>query len=249
MIFEVTDPHVKIDFKKYMNPGEITVFTLNKLKPGEYDTAVQCIIDTIFSVPWEESTTLKMLVVFDEVHRLLEKYGGKGGYISLEKACREFRKWGIGLVMCSQVYSDFKEAIQGNILTEIQLNTKSMADIAKVKEKYGANYSEKISRQGVGVGMVQNPRYNDGKPWFVQFRPTMHSPHKITEEELKLYKEFAEKLEKIETKIEKLKQGNVNTMDLDLELKLAKTKLKQGQFKMAEIYVQSLLSRKILSGS
>ena len=249
MIFEVTDPHVKIDFKKYMNPGEITVFTLNKLKPGEYDTAVQCIIDTIFSIQWEESTTLKMLVVFDEVHRLLEKYGGKGGYISLEKACREFRKWGIGLVMCSQVYSDFKEAIQGNILTEIQLNTKSMADIAKVKEKYGANYSEKISRQGVGVGMVQNPRYNDGKPWFIQFRPTMHSPHKITEEELKLYKEFAEKLEKIETKIEKLKQGNVNTMDLELELKLAKTKLKQGQFKMAEIYVQSLLSRKILDMS
>jgi len=247
MIFEVTDPNVKIDFKKYMNPGEITVFTLNKLKPGEYDTAVQCIIDTIFSIQWEESTTLKMLVVFDEVHRLLEKYGGKGGYISLEKACREFRKWGIGLVMCSQVYSDFKEAIQGNILTEIQLNTKSMADIAKVKEKYGPEYSEKISRQGVGVGMVQNPRYNDGKPWFVQFRPTMHSPHKITEEELKLYKEFAEKLDKIESKIEKLKQGNVNTMDLELELKLAKTKLKQGQFKMAEIYVQSLLSRKILS--
>ncbi|RKY41194.1 MAG: hypothetical protein DRP85_06955, partial [Candidatus Makaraimicrobium thalassicum] len=151
MIFEVTDPNVKIDFKKYMNPGEITVFTLNKLKPGEYDTAVQCIIDTIFSVQWEESTTLKMIVVFDEVHRLLEKYGGKGGYISLEKACREFRKWGIGLVMCSQVYSDFKEAIQGNILTEIQLNTKSMADIAKVKEKYGPEYSEKISRQGVGV--------------------------------------------------------------------------------------------------
>ena len=249
MIFEVTDPHVKIDFKKYMNPGEITVFTLNKLKPGEYDTAVQCIIDTIFSIQWEESTTLKMLVVFDEVHRLLEKYGGKGGYISLEKACREFRKWGIGLVMCSQVYSDFKEAIQGNILTEIQLNTKSMADIAKVKEKYGANYSEKISRQGVGVGMVQNPRYNDGKPWFIQFRPTMHSPHKITEEELKLYKEFAKKLEKIETKMEKLKQGNVNTMDLELELKLAKTKLKQGQFKMAEIYIQSLLSRKILGMS
>ena len=247
MIFEVTEPNVKLDFKKYMNPGEITVFTLNKLKPGEYDTAVQCIIDTIFSVQWEESTTLKILIVFDEVHRLLEKYGGKGGYISLEKACREFRKWGIGLIMCSQVYSDFKEAIQGNILTEIQLNTKSMADIAKVKEKYGANYSEKISREGIGVGMLQNPKYNDGKPWFIQFRPTIHSPHKITEEELALYKQFAEKLEKIEIKIEKLKQGNVNIMDLELELKLAKTKLKQGQFKMAEIYIQSLLSRKILN--
>ncbi|MEA3343595.1 MAG: DUF87 domain-containing protein [archaeon] len=247
MIFEVTDPNVKIDIKKYMNPGEVTVFTLNKLKPGEYDTAVQCIIDTIFSVGWEESTTLKMVIVFDEVHRLLEKYGGKGGYISLEKACREFRKWGLGMIMCSQVYSDFKEAIQGNILTEIQLNTKSMADIAKVKEKYGASYSEKISRQGVGVGMLQNPKYNDGKPWFIQFRPAMHSPHKITEEELNIYKNFAEQLEKIEAKIEKLKAKNINIMDFELELKLAKTKLKQGQFKMAEIYIESLSSHKILA--
>ncbi|MFH1432101.1 MAG: DUF87 domain-containing protein [archaeon] len=246
MIFEVTDPNVKIDFKKYMNPGEITVFTLNKLKPGEYDKAVQSIIDTIFQVSWEESTTLKMIIVFDEVHRLLEKYGGSGGYISLEKACREFRKWGIGLIMCSQVYSDFKEAIQGNILTEIQLNTKSMSDIAKVKEKYGVIYSEKISRQGVGVGMIQNPRYNDGKPWFVQFRPTMHSPHKITEEELNIYKNFAEKLDIIEKKIEDLKTRKVNIMDFELEIRLAKTKLKQGQFKMAEIYIESLLSHKIL---
>ncbi len=246
MIFEVTDPNVKIDIKKYMNPGEVTVFTLNKLKPGEYDTAVQCIIDTIFSVGWEESTTLKMVIVFDEVHRLLEKYGGKGGYVSLEKACREFRKWGLGMIMCSQVYSDFKEAIQGNILTEIQLNTKSMADIAKVKEKYGASYSEKISRQGVGVGMLQNPKYNDGKPWFIQFRPTMHSPHKITEEELNIYKNFAEQLEKIEAKIENIKAKNINVMDIELELKLAKTKLKQGQFKMAEIYIESLSSHRIL---
>lgn len=246
MIFEVTDPHVKLDFKKYMNPGEITVFTLNKLKPGEYDTAVQCIIDTIFTMPWEESTSLKMIVVFDEVHRLLEKYGGKGGYISLEKACREFRKWGIGMIMCSQVYSDFKEAIQGNILTEVQLNTKSMSDISKVKEKYGVLYSEKISRQGVGVGMIQNPRYNDGKPWFVQFRPTYHAPHKITEEELNLYKSFAEKLDKIESKIEKLKEVKANVMDLELELKLAKNKLKQGHFKMAEIYIESLSTHKLL---
>ncbi|MBU0530734.1 MAG: DUF87 domain-containing protein, partial [Nanoarchaeota archaeon] len=108
MIYEVTDPKAKINVKKYMLPGEITVFTLNKLKPGQYDEAVKNIISSIFAVGWEESTSLKMIIVFDEVHRLLEKYGGKGGYISLEKACREFRKWGIGLIMCSQVLADFK---------------------------------------------------------------------------------------------------------------------------------------------
>ena len=73
--------------------------------------------------------------------------------------------------------------MQGNILTEIQLNTKNLEDIKKVKEKYGEDYSKRITRQGIGVGLLQNPKHNDGKPWFIQFRPTLHSPHKITEEE------------------------------------------------------------------
>ncbi len=243
LIYDVETPDIKIQFKKYMNPGEITVFCLAKLKPGEYDKAVENIVNTIFHEKWEESPDLKLLVVFDEVHRLLEKYGGQGGYLALEKACREFRKWGIGLIMCSQVSADFKEAVQGNILTEIQLNTKSMEDIKKIEQKYGKDFAKRISREAVGVGMVQNPKYNDGKPWFIQFRPTLHSPHKITEEELEQYKSFATTLDEIENKIQKAKEHGTDTFDIELELKLAKNKLKEGRFKMAEIYISSLKDR------
>ncbi len=243
LIYDVETPDIKIDFKKYMNPGEITVFCLAKLKPGEYDRAVENIVNTIFHEKWEESPDLKLLVVFDEVHRLLEKYGGQGGYLALEKACREFRKWGIGLIMCSQVSADFKEAVQGNILTEIQLNTKSMEDIKKIEQKYGKEFAKRISREAVGVGMVQNPKYNDGKPWFIQFRPTLHSPHKITEEELEQYKSFASTLDEIENKVQKAKDHGTDTFDIELELKLAKNKLKEGRFKMAEIYISSLKDR------
>ncbi|MBW6461792.1 MAG: DUF87 domain-containing protein [DPANN group archaeon] len=241
VIEEVTDPNIQVDFKKYMNPGEITVFTLNKLKTGEYDIAIRSIIKTLFAQTWEESTELKMIIVLDEVHRLLEKYGGSGGYTEVEKACREFRKWGIGLIMISQVSSDFKEAISGNVLTEIQLNTKSLSDIEKWKNKYGLDFANRISRQGIGVGMIQNPKYNNGKPWFISFRPTWHSPHKILNEDLDKYKDFSEKLEKIESMIEGLKNKNINTGDFELELKLAKNKLKQGRFRIAEIYISSLM--------
>ncbi len=245
MIFEVTDPQellfdIKQNFDRYLAPGEITVFTLDKLKPGQYDEAVSIVIDAMFSRSWEESTTLKMIVVFDEVHRLLEKYGGKGGYVSLEKAAREFRKWGIGMIMASQVLADFKEAIAGNVLTEIQLNTKSLTDIQKVETKYGADYARKISRQGVGVGMLQNPKFNDGKPYFVHFRPTWHNPHKITNEEMTVYKKFAKRIEAIEAKIEIIRKSGRDTFDIELELKLAKDKLKQGRFRMAQIYITSL---------
>jgi hypothetical protein len=240
MIYEIVDPHVNIDIKKYMNPGEVSVFVMNRLKPGEYDIAVKDIIDDVFAVKWEESTKLKMIIVFDEVHRLLEKYGGTGGYIALERACREFRKWGIGVIMCSQVLTDFKEAIAGNVLTDVQLNTKSLEDIGRVKEKYGPEYAQRVSRQGIGVGMFQNPKYNDGKPYFVQFRPTYHNPHKISNEEMDMYKEFAAKLEEIERFIAKMKKQGRDTSDIELDLKLAKDKLKQGRFRMAKIYITSL---------
>jgi len=240
MIYEVTDPNVKIEFDKYMNPGEITVFMLNKLKPGEYDDAVRNIIDTIFAHGWEESTKLKMVVVFDEVHRLLEKYGGKGGYVALEKACREFRKWGIGLIMASQVLSDFKEAIKGNVLTEIQLHTKSLGDLGRVEKKYGLDYTKRVTRLEVGVGMIQNPRYNDGRPWFVAFRPTWHEPHKIPDVDLKTYKEYAAILAEIEAKIESMEKAGQDVFDLKTEFKLAQDKLKKGRFRMAKIYIDSL---------
>ena len=240
LIYDVDTPDIDIDFKKFMNPGEVTVFNLSHLKPGEYDQAVMHIVQKIFDTTWEESPELKLMLVFDEVHRLLEKYGGKGGYIALEKACREFRKWGIGIMMASQVSADFKEAVQGNILTEIQLNTKSMEDIKKIEDKYGAEFAARITKQSVGVGMIQNPRYNDGKPWFVQFRPPFHNPHKISEEDLALYKKYTTEIENIERVIDALKKKGSDVTDLLLELKLAKDKLKTGRFRMAEIYIDTL---------
>ena len=241
LLFNVTTSNISIDLKKYMNPGEITVFNMARLESAEYDIAVQKIIQKIFEQSWEESPTLRLLVVFDEVHRLLDKYGGgKGGYVAMEKACREFRKWGIGLIMVSQVNADFKSAVQGNILTEVQLNTKNMEDITKAETKYGSDYARRITRQAIGVGMLQNPKYNDGKPWFVSFRPTLHDPHKITDEELVKYDEYARKLETIEARIADIKKRGTDTSDKDIELKLAKDKLKQGRFKMAEIYIDSL---------
>ncbi len=246
MIFEMSDPKQKIEFKEFMNPGEITVFTLNGLKPEEFDEAVRNIINSMFRINWEESTTLRMIVVFDEVHRLLEKYGGKGGYVALEKACREFRKWGIGLIMCSQVLADFKEAVSGNVLTDVQLNTKSLEDIKKARDKYGEMYAKRITRQGLGVGMIHNPKYNDGKPYFVQFRPTYHNPHKITNEELDEYREFAKELKEMKKKIEDMEKAGKETFDVKLELKLAQDKLKLGNFRMAKIYITSL--KKHLTG-
>jgi Cdc6-like AAA superfamily ATPase len=240
IIKEVRSEEPDIDFEQLKQPGEITVFTLNNLTTEEFDSAVRHIIDQIFDIEWEESPTLEMLVVFDEVHRLLEKYGGQGGYHALERGAREFRKWGIGLMMCSQVTADFKQAISGNIMTEVQMQTKSMEDIERIEKKYGEQFAKRISSEDVGVGMIQNSNYNDGQPWFVDFRPTYHNPHKIPDSELEQYHELSRELDKVREAIREREEDGEDMRDRKLELDLADNKLKEGRFKMSRMYIDSL---------
>ncbi|HDH44645.1 MAG TPA: DUF87 domain-containing protein [Thermococcus sp.] len=239
-IIVVTDPNMPIDIKKYMKKGEITVFVMNRLKPEQIDKFVRRSIDAVFAMRPKESKKLELLLVYDEVHRLLPKYGGKGGYVAIEKGAREFRKWGIGLYLISQVLLDFKGAIRANIATEVQLRTKYEGDINRIKTKYGREYASKVVQLTVGTGLVQNPEYNEGKPWFVSFRPLLHSTFALSDEELDQYMTLNLELERIEREIERLKRAGRDVSDIEVELNLAKDKLKQGMFKMVETYIESL---------
>jgi hypothetical protein len=250
-IVQVKDPFLKVEVEKYIKEGEITVFVLNKLTPDQLDYFVRKTLDYMFTVPWEESRQLKTLIVFDEVHRLLPKYarqtgvslGGGEGYLAIERACREFRKWGLGLVMISQVLLDFRGAIRAVIATESQMRTKYEGDIERIKTKYGWEYSTSIPKLEVGTGMIQNPEYNDGKPWFIKYRPLLHDSFRLTEEELKQYEDYVTTLEDLGKKIETLKSRNIDTYDMELELKLASEKVKIAQMRMAETYIESVKSR------
>jgi hypothetical protein len=256
-IIQITDPFLKIEVEKYIKEGEITVFVLNKLTPDQLDYFVRKTIDYMFTIPWPESRQLKTLIVFDEVHRLLPKYarqtgislGGGEGYLAVERACREFRKWGLGLVMISQVLLDFRGAIRAVIATESQMRTKYEGDIERIKTKYGWEYSSAIPKLEVGIGMIQNPEYNDGKPWFIRYRPLLHDSFRLTEEELDAYEDYMKEIEELGKKMETLKNRNVDTYDMELELKLALEKVKTAQMRMAETYIESVKSRiKIVEG-
>ncbi len=242
-IVDVTDPKMSVDITKCLNKGEITVFNLNKMFSADLDSFVRKTIDNIFAVQWKEARELKVLIIYDEVHRLLPKYGGKGGYTSLERGAREFRKWGIGLIMISQVLLDFRGAVRAVIASEGQLRTKYEGDINRVKTKYGAEYAATIPKLQVGTILFQNPEYNDGKPWFISFRPLLHDTSRIPEEELQQYKTFGKKLEELEEMVSGLKAKKVETYDLEIELNIAKEKVKQGQMRMAQTYIDSIEAR------
>jgi Helicase HerA, central domain len=239
----VDDPDMEINIKEHMKPGEITVFVMNRLPPEKLDNFVKRSIQSIFDMRPSESKEIKLLLVYDEVHRLLPKYGGKKGYTSIERAAREFRKWGIGIFLISQVLLDFKGAIRANIANEIQLRTKYEGDIGRVKSKYGIDYASKVTRLTIGTGLFQNPEYNSGRPWFINFRPLLHNPFALTDDEINKYVELKGKADALDAKLAEMKKAKKDVYDIEIELNIAKDKIKTAAFKMAETYIESVQKR------
>jgi len=245
MIKTIHDPYEMLDIKKYFNrPGEIIVFNVSKLSPKELDIIVASTVQQIFNSGLEESKDLNTLIVYDEVHRLLPKFGGSGeGFVQLERGAREFRKWGVGLVLISQVLSDFIGEIKANIGTEIQMGTRYEGDLERVNMKYGEDILKSVVKEPIGTGMIVNAEYNSGKPYFISFRPLLHSTKRLSNDELAKYEKYFEEIEDIEFQVEEFKKYKVDTLDFELELKLTKAKVKEGQFQMADMYLEGVRPR------
>ena len=241
---QIQNERQAIDVMKYMNPGQIQIFALNKLTPPQIDTFVATVIASIFKSDPKEYPELRMMLVFDEVHRLLPKFGGSGkGFLQIERACREFRKWGFGVMLVSQVLSDFVGEIKANINTEVQMRTRDEADLNRLKTKYGEEFLQSLIKASVGVGMFVNPKYNKGKPYFVNFRPILHNTRRLSDKVLEQYNKYTEIIEDLEYQIEQLEGEKVDTFDLKMELKLVKDKLMTGNFTVVDIYLEGLKPR------
>ncbi len=230
-----------IEIDKFIHPGQIQIFALNKLDPNDMDIFVASVIRQIFKSDPKETPDLKVLLVFDEVHRLLSKFGGNGeGFLQIERACREFRKWGIGVMLVSQVLSDFVGEIKANINTEIQMRTRDEGDLGRIKVKYGEEFLQSLVKASVGVGMFVNTSYNRGKPYFINFRPILHNTRRLSDEELEKYNKYNDIIDDFENQIDQLDKEKIDIFDFKMELKLIKDKLMTGNFSVVDIYVEGL---------
>ncbi|MEI6058319.1 MAG: DUF87 domain-containing protein, partial [archaeon] len=241
----IKDPYEIINITDYIHrEGEITIFNVSNLTPKEIDIVVASTIEQVFKSQPEESSTLKTLLVYDEVHRLLPKFGGSGqGFIQLERGAREFRKWGIGLLLISQVLSDFIGEVKANIGTEIQMGTRYEGDLERVSMKYGEDTLKSVVKESIGTGMVVNAEYNSGRPYFVSFRPLLHGTKRLSNAELERYGKYFDELEDLDYQISQLKKMDIDVLDFELEMKLAKGKVKEGGFQIADMYLESLRPR------
>jgi len=217
--------------KSYLNNGELTIFTANLLTEAELDIFIHKFVTSFFSNVPNESQELKVLLVFEEIHRILPKYGGTGaGFLAIERGVREFRKWGIGIILISQVLEDFRGEIRANIGTEIQMRTSYEVDLGKITTKYGDPIAKAVVRAETGTGLFHNSAYNIGQPYFVMFRPITHSIQRLSEKELNHYEQLSQKIQDMEPKVS----------EDDYNLKLAKEKLKTGNLKAVEMFLEGL---------
>jgi tetratricopeptide (TPR) repeat protein len=241
---QITNALEIIDIKKYIKPGEIQILALNKLDPKDIDIFVANSIREVFHANFPETPEIKLLLVYDEVHRLLPKFGGSGeGFLQIERGCREFRKWGIGILMISQVLADFMGQIKANINTEIQMRTRDEGDLDRIKTKYGTEYLQGLVKASVGSGMVENPTYNRGRPYFVSFRPLFHNTQRLSDDELEKYNKYNSLIDDLQYQIEQLEEEKQDVFDLKLQIKLSLDKVKSGNFNMVEIYLQEVTPR------
>ncbi|MBI3026940.1 carboxypeptidase regulatory-like domain-containing protein [Candidatus Woesearchaeota archaeon] len=240
----VTNGREIIDFHKFMKSGEINIFVTNKLDTKDIELFVSTTIKQVFHAHLPESKELKYLMIYDGIHSLLPKFGGSGQvFVQIERATREFRKWGVGLILVSQVLSDFPPEVLANINTEIQLRTRDEGDLSRTKEKYGENILQSVVKAALGAGVVQNSAYNKGKPYFIGFRPPLHGTQRINDEELEKYNKYNEMIDDLEFQLEQLEKESVDVFDLKLELKLSQDKVKSGNFNMVNIYLDGLKPR------
>jgi len=91
--------------------------------------------------------------------------------------------------------------------------------------------------------MVQNAAYNHGQPFYVTFRPILHSVVRLKDEELEEYNKWNEVLEQLDYEFDQLEEEKQDVFDLRLEMKLARDKVKGGNFNMVKIYLDGLTPR------
>ena len=221
--------------------GSIVTFSLHKLESKDIESFASSIIQQVFEANCSEREHLDTLIVFDEAHRLLKKFGGSGdGLNQLERGAREFRKWGIGMLLLSQVISDFPSEIRTNVGTKIQMRTRNQSDLDHYKDNYGMDTVRSIVKANVGSGMIQNSDYNGGNPYFVNFRPLKHSVHRLSDEELDKYEEYNRSIDEVEEKIQKLEDQGQEVYEYRSNLKLCRKNLRKGSFNLVDIYLDEL---------
>jgi len=167
---QVSSDKLNLNMEDYIERGKMSVFVLDHLSENDYNEFMRNCLESLANKSWSTTDKLELLLVFENAYKLSPNFGNKAA-LMLEKGCREFRKYGIGIMLITHSFSDFGPPVLGNVSSEIWFKTSYDNDLERITRRYGHKYIMALTRLRVGEAMVANVDYNYSKPWFVKFKP------------------------------------------------------------------------------
>ncbi|MGC9337843.1 MAG: helicase HerA-like domain-containing protein [Candidatus Cloacimonadia bacterium] len=186
----------KLNITEAWSSGEISVVSLDHLTDTQKVYTSYFLMRELLSYFYSQPDTqeLKLMLILEEAHRFIPKNTPgipQELYLFLDRVIRELRRKGIGTIFISQVMTDFKESIRANTATKIRLRTSYEGDLQRASKDIGSEFANYLPKLKTGQGVVSFANY--GNPFFVQFRPPLHHPFALEneeiQEEMRIFKE------------------------------------------------------------
>ena len=237
------DPAEVIDFKQAASPGQLTIFCLAHPDSADLSTLMASTLHQLLNADLESSSSTKLLIVYDDAHKVLPRFSStEKGLLLLERAVKDFKSKGISIILISQLLKDIVETIHTDMGTKLIMATNNSADLDYINTKYGKVFSL-LNSLPAGTGILQNSEYNEGRPYFISFRPTLHDKHSLPSKELQDHFRFSNLIDNLEYYIQQLTSLHQDTSSISIELKLIAGRLKQNNLDGVEISLQNLLTK------
>jgi len=166
---QISYNHLETDDTMHIENGSMKILNLSQLTENDYNEFIKNNLSGMIYRSWDTTDKLGILLIFEDAYKLSPRFGGQAA-IMLEKACREFRKFGIGIMLITHSYSDFGPAVLGNVNTEIWFKTSQEDDLQRIRKRYGPKYASALVKLRIAECMVANVDYNYSKPWFVELK-------------------------------------------------------------------------------
>jgi hypothetical protein len=147
------------------------VLEIGEDSPSHLNSCLASMFDSMFSTAHRESDELKLLVVLDGVYDvLLDALGPRcSSILFLERGVREFRKWGVGILLATEKLSRLTEGIMANLWTIVHLGSSDPNETRK-SSLYFRGESPRLAKLRLGEALAISPNYWYSEPFRLKLR-------------------------------------------------------------------------------
>jgi len=142
------------------------VIEMKGVNPGYLNEYLTSLVSSLSSAVREESTKLRLLLVLDGIYNVIfNAFGPRCSSIFyLERSVREFRKWGMGVILTAEKLSYLTDPLRANFWTVIHLGTDDEKEVQK-SSIYFREESPRLLRLHKGEALAISHDYWYGEPF------------------------------------------------------------------------------------